>query len=219
MGLSGNQAILAWNVESGSHHGVDLSGLKVVLCVSGAEGVMPQTREHLDILGLLGVRTGVVAVTMADLVDPELLGLCVDEIAEQVRGTFLDGAPVIATSAVTRMGLDELVRTLDAIVPPERPLDRPFRLPVDRAFARKGFGTVVTGTAWAGRRWSTRGGCSRSICATPPRTLWSAGTSCVGARWTGRATPICGCRSRTTCPTWSGWSWLGPSTTGSRRRR
>ncbi len=123
----------------------------VVLCVSAVDGVMPQTREHLDILGLLGVKTGVVAVTMADLVDPELLGLCVDEVAEQVRGTFLEGAPVLATSAVTRQGLDELVAAIDAIVPPARPLDRPFRLPVDRAFARKGFGTVVTGTAWSGR--------------------------------------------------------------------
>lgn len=123
----------------------------VVLCVSAAEGVMPQTREHLDILGLLGVRAGIVAVTMSDLVDPELLGLCVEEIAERVRGTFLDGAPVVATSAVTGAGLDTLVAAIDAIVPPARPVDRPFRLPVDRAFARKGFGTVVTGTAWAGR--------------------------------------------------------------------
>lgn len=128
------------------------SGLDaVVLCVSGVEGVMPQTREHLDILGLLGVTTGVVAVTMADLVDPELLALCVEEIGEQVRGTFLEGAPVIATSAVTGDGLPALLAALDRVAPPARPTDRPFRLPVDRAFARKGFGTVVTGTAWSGR--------------------------------------------------------------------
>ncbi len=128
------------------------SGLDaVVLCVSGVEGVMPQTREHLDILGLLGVRTGIVAVTMSDLVDPELLALCVEEIGEQVRGTFLEGAPVLPISAVTGAGLPALLAALDAIVPPPRPTDRPFRLPVDRAFARKGFGTVVTGTAWAGR--------------------------------------------------------------------
>ncbi|MDP2311230.1 MAG: selenocysteine-specific translation elongation factor [Pseudomonadota bacterium] len=128
------------------------SGLDaVVLCVSGVEGVMPQTREHLDILGLLGVSAGIVAVTMADLVDPELLSLCVEEIGEQVRGTFLEGAPILATSAVTRLGLDALVAALDAISPPPRHTDRPFRLPVDRAFARKGFGTVVTGTAWSGR--------------------------------------------------------------------
>lgn len=127
------------------------SGLDaVILCVSAAEGVMPQTREHLDILGLLGVRAGVVAVTMADLVDPELLGLCVEEIADQIKGTFLDGAPVIATSAVTRLGLDALVQALDTIVPAGRDGARPFRLPVDRAFARRGFGTVVTGTAWSG---------------------------------------------------------------------
>jgi selenocysteine-specific elongation factor len=123
----------------------------VVLCVSAVEGVMPQTREHLDILGLLGVGTGVVAVTMADLVEPDLLELCVEEIADQVRGTFLDGAPVIATSAVTRAGLEDLVAALDRLHPPDRRSDQPFRLAVDRAFARRGFGTVVTGTAWAGR--------------------------------------------------------------------
>jgi selenocysteine-specific elongation factor len=123
----------------------------VMLCVSASEGVMPQTREHLAILELLGVKTGVLVLTMADLVEPDLLALCEEELREQVRGTFLDGAPAVATSAVTRAGLDQLVAVLDAIVPPARPLDVPFRLPVDRAFARRGFGTVVTGTAWGGK--------------------------------------------------------------------
>ncbi len=122
----------------------------VVLCVSAVEGVMPQTREHLDILGLLGVRGGVVAVTMADLVDPELLALCIEEITDQVRGTFLDGSPVIPTSAVSGVGLDALRAALDQLRPPARDRTRPFRLPIDRAFARRGFGTVVTGTTWAG---------------------------------------------------------------------
>jgi selenocysteine-specific elongation factor len=122
----------------------------VILCVSAVEGVMPQTREHLDILELLGVSTGVVAMTMADLVDEELLELAVEEAREQVAGTFLAHAPVIATSATTRRGIDELVAALTALLPAARPADRPFRLPVDRAFARRGFGTVVTGTAWAG---------------------------------------------------------------------
>ncbi|MFZ5480198.1 MAG: selenocysteine-specific translation elongation factor [Myxococcota bacterium] len=123
----------------------------VMLCVSAVEGVMPQTREHLAILELLGVKTGVLVLTMSDLVEPDLLALCEEELREQVRGTFLADAPAVATSAVTREGLDRLVAQLDAIVPPPKPADAPFRLPVDRAFARRGFGTVVTGTAWGGR--------------------------------------------------------------------
>ena len=123
----------------------------VMLCVSAVEGVMPQTREHLAILELLGVRTGILVLTMADLVDAELLELATDELREQVKGGFLDGVPVIATSATTGQGLDALRAALSALVPPARDLDRPFRLPVDRSFARRGFGTVVTGTAWTGR--------------------------------------------------------------------
>lgn len=123
----------------------------VMLCVSANEGVMPQTREHIDILGLLGVRAGILVLTMADLVEPDLLALCEEELREHVRGTFLDGAPCVATSALTGQGIDALRAVLDAIVAPARPADVPFRLPVDRAFARRGFGTVVTGSAWGGR--------------------------------------------------------------------
>jgi len=123
----------------------------VMLCVSAVEGVMPQTREHLDVLGLLGVKTGLVVLTMADLVDPELLELAAEEARDQVKGSFLQDAPVLPVSSVTGQGLDALRAALDAIMPPPRPLDRAFRLPVDRAFARRGFGTVVTGTVWAGR--------------------------------------------------------------------
>jgi selenocysteine-specific elongation factor len=127
------------------------SGLDaVLLCVSADDGVMPQTREHLQILGLLGVKTGILVVTKVDLVDPELLELAEEEIKEQVRGTFLEGAPVIRTSATTGAGILELLAALDAIHPPERNQKLPFRLPVDRVFARKGFGTVVTGTSWSG---------------------------------------------------------------------
>lgn len=122
----------------------------VMLCVSAADGVMPQTREHLDILDLLGVKTGVLVLTKVDLVDPELLELAEDELREQVRGTFLEGAPAVATSALTGQGLDALRAALDALPVPGRDPRLPFRLPVDRAFARKGHGTVVTGTAWAG---------------------------------------------------------------------
>ncbi len=128
------------------------SGLDaVMLCVSGVEGVMPQTREHLDILGLLGVKSGILVVTMADLVDAELLELAIEEIREQVRGTFLEGAPAIATSALTGVGLPELRRAIGRLERRSRVETGPFRMPVDRSFARRGFGTVVTGTAWSGQ--------------------------------------------------------------------
>lgn len=122
-----------------------------ILCVSAVEGVMPQAREHLQVLGLVGTRRGVVALTMSDLVDAEMRELAIDDVRRAVEGTFLDGAPIIPTSAVTREGLPELLAAIDAIAAPPRALDAPFRLPVDRSFQRKGFGTVVTGTAWSGR--------------------------------------------------------------------
>ena len=122
------------------------SGLDaVLLCVSAMEGVMPQTREHLAILGLLGVRSGVLVVTMADLVDAELLELAVEEIRESVRGTFLDGAPALAVSSLTGDGLPALLAVLKGLPRRDRDATGPFRLPVDRSFALRGFGTVVTG--------------------------------------------------------------------------
>ncbi len=123
----------------------------VMLCVSAVEGVMPQTREHLDVLRLLGVPHLVVAQTMADQVDDELLELAAEELREVLAGTPWPNAQIVATSAVTRRGLPELLAALDALPSSHRELDRPFRLPVDRAFVRKGFGTVITGTAWNGR--------------------------------------------------------------------
>src|SRR4029453_15447042 len=119
----------------------------VLLCVSAVEGVMPQTREHLAILRLLGIERGVVALTMADLADDEMLELARLDVLEVVEGTFLAAAPVIATSAVTRLGIDALTAALDALPDASRRTDAPFRLPVDRAFVRRGFGTVTTGTA------------------------------------------------------------------------
>lgn len=128
------------------------SGLDaVMLCVSAVEGVMPQTREHLDILGLLGVESGVLVVTMADAVDAELLELATEEIRDSVRGTFLEHAPYVAVSGLTGAGVPELRRVLAGLARRARPPEGPFRLPVDRSFARRGFGTVVTGTAWSGR--------------------------------------------------------------------
>ena len=116
---------------------------------------MPQTREHLDILGLLGVKAGVVALTKADLLPGlgaewrELLEADLDEL---VAGTFLEQAPRVAVSARTGEGLDQLVKTLRELAgrAEERPADGPLYLPVDRAFTIKGFGTVVTGTILSG---------------------------------------------------------------------
>jgi len=130
--------------------GVDL----VLLVVAADEGVMPQTREHLDILRFLRVRRGIVVLTKLDLVtDSEWLALVREEIAGLVRGTFLETAPVVAVSARTGAGLPELRELIDralADLPTPDP-DAPARLPVDRSFTMAGFGTVVTGTLWAGR--------------------------------------------------------------------
>jgi len=123
----------------------------VLLCVSAMEGVMPQTREHLDILGLLGMQRGVIALTMTDLADEETLELAELDVADMVAGTFLDDAPIIHTSAgETPAGLEDLRRALDALGAPPRPASGTFRLPIDRAFIKQGFGTVVTGTVRTG---------------------------------------------------------------------
>jgi selenocysteine-specific elongation factor len=130
-------------------HGIDL----VLLVVAADEGVMPQTREHLAICGLLGARRAVVALSKADLVEPDMLALARAEVEEVISDSPLRGAPVIPCSAVTREGLDELSRAVerelrDAPARPDR--GRP-RLFVDRAFALPGFGPVVTGTLEGGR--------------------------------------------------------------------
>lgn len=124
----------------------------VLLVVAADESVMPQTREHFHICRLLQVPRGVVALTKADLVDEEMLELARLEVRELVAGSFLEDAPIVAVSARTGAGLDELRRALvelAAAVPP-RPVEGAIRLPVDRAFTVKGFGTVVTGTLASG---------------------------------------------------------------------
>jgi selenocysteine-specific elongation factor len=124
--------------------GIDLA----LLVIAADEGVMPQTREHLDILDLLGVSSGVIAITKSDLVDRDVLELASTEALELLEGTTLAGSPLVACSAVTGDGLDELRRVLDerlASTPARRDIGRP-RLPVDRSFTIAGLGTVVTGT-------------------------------------------------------------------------
>ena len=135
------------NMLAGAH-GIDA----VALVIAADEGVMPQTREHFDICRLLGIKNGVVVITKSDLVEPELIQLVRDEAIELVKGSFLEGAPVVSVSAKTGEGLDELKRTLQTIASqvPERSSDYIPRLPVDRVFTMKGFGAVVTGTLISG---------------------------------------------------------------------
>ncbi len=131
-----------------------VGGIDVALLVVAAdEGVMPQTIEHLAILDLLRVRSGVVALTKSDLVDDEWRELVCEEVAERLKPTTLAGAPIIPCSAITGAGLPELLAALDAALdahPGRIDSGRP-RLPVDRVFTITGFGTVVTGTLQDGR--------------------------------------------------------------------
>ncbi len=125
--------------------GIDL----LLLVVAADEGVMPQTREHLAIARLLGLRHGVVALTKTDRVDEDVTELAVEEVREILGGTSLEDAPVVPVSATEGRGLDALRDALLALVPrvlEAAPLGGPARLPVDRSFAMRGFGSVVTGT-------------------------------------------------------------------------
>ena len=129
------------------------SGVDAVLFVVAAdEGVMPQTREHLDILSLLGVKYGVIAITKKDLVDETMLELVREDVQMLTTGTFLENAPVCAVSSVTGEGVDELKMRLDELVDQVSPRDRDgaYFMPIDRSFPVAGFGTVVTGTAYKG---------------------------------------------------------------------
>jgi selenocysteine-specific elongation factor len=128
--------------------GIDL----VLLVVAADESIKPQTREHFDICRLLEIPRGLIAITKCDLVDSDVVGLVRLEAEEFVRGSFLEGAPIIPVSSKSGFGLDviknELASAAQAV--PEKDASRYFRLPVDRSFAMKGFGTVVTGTLVSG---------------------------------------------------------------------
>ena len=129
--------------------GIDL----VVLVVAADESVMPQTREHFDICRLLRVPTGVIALTKADRVDADTLELVRLEVRELAAGSFLDGVPIVAVSSRTGQGLDQLRAALveAGSASKGRSIDGVARLPIDRVFSMKGFGTVVTGTLVSGR--------------------------------------------------------------------
>ena len=129
--------------------GMDL----VLLVVAADEGIMPQTREHMDILGLLGIKKSILVLNKCDLVDEEWLELVEEEIQEELEGTFLEGAPVVKVSAATGQGLDELTDTIQQLMSDEvvaKDTQTIPRLPIDRAFTLSGFGTIITGTLISG---------------------------------------------------------------------
>lgn len=129
--------------------GIDI----VAMVIAADEGVMPQTREHMEICTLLGVKHGLVVLTKIDMVDEEWLELVTEDIREFTIGTFLEDAPVVPVSAVSGRGLPRFIDALDSLSEgvPERSASGLFRLPVDRVFTMKGFGTVITGTLISGR--------------------------------------------------------------------
>src|SRR3982751_210183 len=130
-----------------------VGGIDVLLFVIAAdESIKPQTREHFDICRLLGIRRGIIALTKSDLVDEDILGLVRLEVEEMVAGSFLQGAPIVPVSSVTGAGLDHLRAELAAAAKTvgEKNSTGYFRLPIDRVFTVKGFGTVATGTLISG---------------------------------------------------------------------
>jgi selenocysteine-specific elongation factor len=129
--------------------GIDL----VAMVIAADEGVMPQTREHMEICSLLGIRHGFVVLSKADMVDEEWMELVTEDIRDFMRGTFLEKSPVVPLSAVTGEGMPEFIRTLEKLAKniPHRSSTGLFRLPADRVFTMKGFGTVITGTLISGQ--------------------------------------------------------------------
>ena len=129
--------------------GIDL----VAMIIAADEGVMPQTREHMDICTLLGINYGLVLLTKIDLVDAELLALVMEDVRDFTRGTFLEEAPVLPVSSVTGQGVASFPQIVADIVAkiPARSQNGLLRLPVDRVFSMKGFGTVITGTLISGK--------------------------------------------------------------------
>ena len=128
--------------------GIDI----VAMVIAADEGVMPQTREHMEICSLLGVKHGLVVLTKIDMVDEEWLELVQEDVRDFTRGTFLEDSPMVAVSSVNGEGIPEFVAQLDELSRkiPDKPPSSIFRLPIDRVFTMKGFGTVITGTLVSG---------------------------------------------------------------------
>jgi selenocysteine-specific elongation factor len=129
--------------------GIDM----VLFTIAADEGVMPQTREHMDIIELLGVDKGIIVITKKDMVDEEWLMMVEEEIREYAAKSILKGCPIVAVSAVTGDGIKELLETIESVAADvvEKPVFGQARLPIDRVFSISGFGTVVTGTLWSGQ--------------------------------------------------------------------
>ena len=129
--------------------GIDM----VAMVIAADEGVMPQTREHMEICALLGIQHGLIALTKIDLVDEEWMELVIEDIRDFSRGTFLEDCAIVPVSSATGDGIQAFVDTLDELsaAVPERSVTNLFRLPVDRVFTMKGFGTVITGSLVSGR--------------------------------------------------------------------
>ncbi len=130
------------------------SGLDMVLLVVAAdEGVMPQTVEHMDILTFLNIKKGMIVLTKSDTVDNDFRELVKEDIKEQVKGTFLEGAEIVEVDSVSKRGIDKLIDNIDKMTDEieDKNLETPARLNIDRVFSIKGFGTVVTGTLIEGK--------------------------------------------------------------------
>jgi len=145
--------------------GIDVA----MLLVAADEGFMPQTIEHLGILRLLGIQNGLVVITKTDMVDEDWVEMIKDDVATHVKGTFLEGKPVVCVSAYTGQGIPELKQMLQTMVlnASEKNMRTPFRLPVDRVFSVEGFGTVVTGTLVEG-----------CVCTGDAAVIYPDGTEC-----------------------------------------
>ncbi|RKD22707.1 selenocysteine-specific translation elongation factor [Ammoniphilus oxalaticus] len=128
--------------------GIDL----VILVIAADEGIMPQTREHFDIIRFLGIEKGIIALTKTDLVDEEWIEMVKDEAREWVEDSFLEDAPIVPVSSQTGTGIEQLLETIETELHsiPERETSEPFRMPIDRVFTKKGAGAVVTGTIYEG---------------------------------------------------------------------
>ncbi len=124
----------------------------VLMVVAADDGVMAQTREHLQIVQLLGVRDGLTVVTKKDMVEPDFVEMVADDVRALELGTVLDGKPIVTVSSKTGDGIPELKALLEKALPKlaRRASDGPFRMPIQRVFAKEGFGTVVTGVPLSG---------------------------------------------------------------------
>lgn len=130
--------------------GMDL----VLLVIAADEGIMPQTDEHINILNILGIKKGIVVLTKHDLVDEDWLQLVMEDIKDDLKDTFLENAPIVEVSSITKYGIDKLVETISKLTEievDERDVNTIPRLPIDRSFSILGFGTVITGTLISGK--------------------------------------------------------------------